>query len=173
MATYTTPKTWTNESLTAADMNTHLRDNMEAVKDPETHIYNANEASDLALTSTSWADVDATNFAASLTTNGGNIMIGLRATVGVLATTGFFLDVMIDGVAEAGGDGLFEQVVTASANAVDGWVTFFHFTSALSAGLHVIKLRYKINVATTLTIHRHAGTVNADVMAQFFVREVS
>lgn len=43
-ALWTTPKTWnTGEPLTAADLNTHLRDNLEYLKDKPSGAYLANE----------------------------------------------------------------------------------------------------------------------------------
>lgn len=181
---WTTPKTWSNEVLTSADMNTHIRDNLDALKTPPSAIYEAVEGSDLSgLNSTSFADVDATEgkFQHTVTTGGGDVLIIASIPVGVSGTLSIYLDVMIDGTAYGvttlgAADGLFSQLITATAATVETQLNFVRYIPAsslvISAGLHVFKLRYKVS-ASAATFYRAAGTANADIPAQFVVREVS
>jgi hypothetical protein len=177
--TWTAPKLWANEPLTAADMNTYISDNLDALKDPPSGIYNAVEGTDLALNSTSWADVHATDgkFQHTITTNGGAVMVMLNATLSTAAAAVLYLDVAVDGIdygvtTLGAADGLHAARVEATATAVDGQVTFIRFLEGIAAGAHTFKLRYKVNTST-VTIYRAAGTANADIPAQFVVREAS
>jgi hypothetical protein len=74
---WTTPKTWVNdETLTADDMNTHLRDNLNALKAP------------LSL---------------NVTTTGGDVLIGFHGTI--LHSAGYVaFDVLLDNATRLGGD---------------------------------------------------------------------
>ncbi|MEO1163712.1 MAG: hypothetical protein AAFV98_08020 [Chloroflexota bacterium] len=72
---WTQPKTWSNEPLVASDLNTHLRDNMEALKEPPSANYELDETSDYTTTSTTFVDVDSTNLSLTLDTNGGDVKV--------------------------------------------------------------------------------------------------
>lgn len=171
---WTLPKTWTNEPFTAADLNTHIRDNLEVLKNPASAIYDMNEGTDLALTSTSWADMDATEgkLQHTITTNGGDVMVGFRSTINVSTNTIVYLDVSVDGADVAGGDGLIGELINTGSNAVDGTIQFFHIIQGLAAGTYIFKMRYKVG-GGTVTFHRSAGTSTGNTMGQFWVREIS
>lgn len=176
---WTTPQNWTSTPFTASNLNTQIRDNFLALKDPPSAIYDANEGTDLSLASTSWADVDATEgkFQQTLTTNGGAIMVCLNASFGASAALVFYLDVMVDGVPYGvttlgAGDGLLATRMEAVGTAIDAQVFFFRILQNIAAGSHIFKLRYKVNTGTA-TLYRGAGTANADIIPQFFVREIS
>ncbi|MEL6406094.1 MAG: hypothetical protein AAFR81_17115 [Chloroflexota bacterium] len=82
---WTTPKTWSNEPLVAGDLNTHLRDNMEALKDPPSEQVVLDEASNYSTSSTVFVDVDNTVLSLTLETNGGDVMVHFHATVSMSA----------------------------------------------------------------------------------------
>lgn len=165
--TWTIPKTWsTGELVTASLLNTHLRDNLDALKDPPTAAYMANESSNYTTTSTSFVDVDATNMALTLDTNGGAVLIGFHGYANNAAGIVYF-DVEIDGVRMAGDDGLLRS--TANSNYS---ICFVVLKTALSAGSHTFKLQWRVT-ASTATLYAGAGTTNSDVHPQFWVREVS
>lgn len=160
-------------------MNTHIRDNLEAVKDPEGAFYDAVEGSDLALSSTSFADVDATanKFEFTITTTGSPVVVSFNAAVGVSASLVVYLDVSVDGTAYGvttlgAADGLYAKLITSGGPTVDGALEFWRFLTQVTAGTHVFRLRYKVSTGT-LTVFRAAGTANADIAPQFFVREMS
>src|SRR5688572_3120208 len=108
---WTAPRTWANEELVTATMlNEQLRNNLEWLKDTPASVYTSSAAGDYSTTSTAWVDVAAA-FSRTLTTEGGDVLIAFTGTVQLYsAQTGSYIDVYfdieIDGVAEAGDDGL-------------------------------------------------------------------
>jgi hypothetical protein len=145
-------------------MNVHIRDNLLALKAPPTSSYVLNQGADYTTTSTSFVDLDATNLALTITTTGGDVLIGFYGYV-YNATGSTFFDVLLDGVRVAGDDGLLRTSTAA-----------FPFSCAylkvsLAAGSHTFKLQWKVNTGTT-TLYAGAGTASNDVHPQFWVREV-
>lgn len=85
-ATWTAPRTWADaELVTAALLNTHIRDNFDYVLNPNVIYVKNTSATDFTTTSTSFVAVDAT-LSVSITTHGGHLLIG--ATFNMDATTG-------------------------------------------------------------------------------------
>ena len=170
-ATWTAPKTWaTGELVTATDMNTYLRDELEFLKDPPTATYVLNEGSDYSTTSTSFVDVDGTNLSLALTTAGGDVMIGFFGLFRSSSTFQVHLDVAVDGARWGGDDGIVAMRV--SSNVPDREAGFVVLMQGLSAGAHTFDLQWKVS-GGTMTLYAGAGTANADVHAQFWAREVS
>lgn len=165
MPTWTTPKTWsTGEALSASDMNTHIRDNLSALKAPPTDSYVCNEVADYTSSQTSFVDVDASNLALTITTTGGDVMIGFHAyTYNPSGVT--YFDVDLDGVRIAGDDGM---IATVSGYQT---VSFVRLVTNLDAGTHTFKLQWKVS-GGTVTLYAGAGTSTADVHPQFWVREI-
>lgn len=165
---WTQPKTWSSEPLVAGDMNTHIRDNLEALKDPPSDNYELNELSDYSTTSTSFVDVDSTNLAFTIVTNGGDVLIGFHGTVsGGTGNIDPCFDVDIDGTLVAGDDGI---IVSQSGARLA--VSFVRLVTGLSAGSHTFKLQWKARNAGTITLFAGAGGT-VDDHPQFWVREVS
>lgn len=165
MSDWTTPKTWAvDELVTASALNTHLRDNLNALKTPPSAHYESDEASDYTTTAGTWADVDATNLALTITTHGGDVLVHFHGT---LQGSGqhVFLDVAVDGTREGGDDGIL-RVRQDDYEAV----SFTRLISGLSAGEHTFKLQWK---SSSGTLFAGAGTSNLDLHPQFWVREVS
>lgn len=161
--TWTTPKTWqVDELLTAADLNTHLRDNLNALKAPPTAHVACAESSDYTTTSTTFVDVDSSKLTLTITTNGGDVMVGFHGAVRSSDSWGnVYLDVAVDGTREGGANGL----VLAQSNTINP-VGFVHLVSGLAAGEHTFTLQWRVSGNT--------GTLFAvDLAAQFWVREVS
>jgi hypothetical protein len=171
---WTTPKTWNvDELLTAANLNTHLRDNLNALKSPPTGHYECNEASDYTTTSTSFVDVDGTNLALTFTTSGGDVLVHFHASVMHMASGRIYFDVAVDGNRVAGDDGIVGGYV---ANSPSGYpmaqMTFTRLLIGLSAGEHTVKSQWKTS-ASTAKLYAGAGTTSGDVHPQFWAREVS
>jgi hypothetical protein len=171
---WTQPKTWTNEPLVAGDLNTHLRDNLEALKEPPTASYVLNESSDYSTTSTSFGNVDGTKLSLTITTSGGDVLIGFYGTFkpGNNANIGY-LDVEMDGLRIGGDDGLIavERAATgATPNRLP--ISFVRLVTGLAAGSHTFKLQWKVNGGTG-ELYAGAGTLGTDLHPQFWVREVS
>lgn len=176
--TWTIPKTWvTGEPLTAGDLNTHLRDNLEALKEPPTDHYAPDETADYSTTSNSFVDVDGTKLALTITTNGGDVLVGFHGTVNGNNTGGvvryLHFDVEVDGQRVAGDDGAVALGVPASTS-VTAPVSFVRLVTGLAAGTHTFKLQWRRNnTGVTGTLYAGAGTAGLDLHPQFWVREVS
>lgn len=170
--TYTAPKTWTAEPLTSADMNTFIRDNQIALKDPPTDVIDVEEASDLTTTSTSTVDMDATNLKLSITTTGGDVLVGFSGSFN-LSSVGHFI--YLDIYESVGGADLFGDdghIVSTAFTAAKMWhFGFVVCIEGLSAGTHEFKMRWKVSSGTG-TFFRAAGTGSADVHPQFWAKEL-
>ena len=129
--------------------------------------YVCDEASDYTTTSTSFVDVDGTNLALTIITNGGPVLVHFH---GMFYTNGarMWLDVDVDGTRTAGDDGIIGAWQTANFT-----VTFSRLITGLSAGEHTFTLQWKVISGGTAKLYAGAGTSNADVHPQFWVREVS
>jgi hypothetical protein len=165
--TWTSPKTWaTGDLLTAADMNTYLRDNTAALKAPPTKSYLLNESANYTTTSTSFVDVDATadKLSFTLDSKGGDIMIHFYAYI--VGTGLVYFDVTLDGNRVGGDDGLILGYQGY------GPITFTFLKTGVSSGSHTYKLQWKVNTGTG-ALYAGAGTSLYDLHPQFWVREVS
>jgi hypothetical protein len=171
---WTTPKTWNvDELLTAANLNTHLRDNLNALKAPPTAHYECDEASDYTTTSTSFVDVDGTNLALAITTGGGDVLVHFHAAVMHGGSGRIFFDVTVDGDRVAGDDGIIGgYVVNSSSGYPTAYMTFTRLITGVSAGEHTFKVQWKTSGATA-RLFAGAGTSWGDAHPQFWVREVS
>lgn len=170
---YTAPRTWvTGELVTATLLNTHIRDNMDALKAPPTSVYNVNEASDYQTTGTSFADVDATDLALTITTTGGDVEVWFSGAVDISSSTSkVYLDVAQDGTRVGGDDGIvmFEGNTLYNGTLV---MSFKILVQSVSAASHTYKLQWKISTGTA-TMWAGAGTSTYDMHPQFGVRETS
>jgi len=166
MTGWTTPKTWTTgEALLAADLNTHLRDNLLALKGPATESYECDEGADYTTVSTSFVDVDATNLALTIVTTGGDVLVHFHGDINNSAAAAF-LEVDQDGAKVGGDDGILKV-----PNVNNQAVSFTRLITGLSAASHTFKLQWKV-VSGTATLYAGAGTANNDVHPQFWVREI-
>ena len=170
---FITPRTWVAlETVTASIMNIHVRDNLNALKDPPTALYILNEAVDYTTTSTSFVNVDATDLALTITTTGGDVMIGFHGQVVNSGLNKIYFDVNESvGAARLGGDDGMTMfyMVAASQNAE---CSFTWLARSLSAAAHTFTLQWKTS-AGTATLYAGAGTSTFDLHGIFWVREVS
>lgn len=163
-----------NQRFTKAQLETALRDNMNALKFPPTAVYaSTGHSSDWSTTSTSFADVDSTNLALSITTTGdgqgnaGDVMIGLTGTLYSSASIRIYLRLLEDGVALNADDGL----LVSEGSGVRP-VSFMFLRANASIGTHIYKLSWKVSGGTGVLL-ANAGTSTRDCKTQFWVREVS
>ncbi len=169
---YTAPRTWVNgEVLTASLLTTHLRDNLIALKEPPTALYNVNESADYTTSSTSFVNVDADDLSLTVTTTGGRVLITFCGTMTMAAANTVFFDVLVDGARLAGDDGLVANYIDRSSPPGRS-VSFAVWTSALAAGSHTFRLQWRVS-GSTATLYAGAGTGGGDLHPQFAVREVS
>jgi hypothetical protein len=163
---WTQPKTWTSEPLTSTDLNTHLRDNLEILKDPPSDDYTLNQGADYGTTGTSFANVDGTNLSLTITTGGGDVIVHFDGYL--LNATGYVaLDISIDGVRHFGDDGICRIIANSQ-----GPISFTRLITGLAAGSHTFNLMWKVNAGTAV-MYAGAGTANFDIHPQFWGREVS
>lgn len=173
---WTEPKTWVAEPLVAADLNTYLRDNLNALKEPPSAHYELDESADYTTTSTSFVNVDSTDGKLSLkiNTNGGDVLVGFHGYV--QPGTGndiVFFDIEVDGVRVGGDDGIIgAQRAAAATNPGRFGISFTRLIPNLDPGEHTFNLQWRVTVGQAV-IFAGAGTANANTHPQFWVREVS
>lgn len=168
---WTTPKTWlAGAPLLAADLNTHVRDNLAALKAPPTDTHDANEASDWSTTSTTFTAIDNVDLSLSLTTTGGDILVAFCGNFIASAANSVYLQVVLDGVGKQGDDGYISEYLDRSA-APGRSVSFSYLIEGVAAGTHTIVINWKTS-GGTVTMFGGAGTANGDLHPQFMAREV-
>lgn len=169
---YSEPSTISTGTLVAAADWNELVNDIIALKDPPSDNYEADEGADWTTTNTTFGDIDDTGseFTLSITTTGGDVMVGLVGSAEMSTSAqhvSFNLDV--DGSPEAADDGLFGST---GPSAVPFNVSFTYLVTGLTAGAHTIKLQWKVSGGTA-TFYTGAGTTDLDYHPQFWVREVS
>lgn len=173
---WTAPKTFAvGETLTAAEMNTNVRDNTLALKNPpadETLVDAATEVT--YATASTWADIDATNLIVTITTTGGDVMIGFAGPLtNDTVDEGVYLDVARDqGGAQvrfAGDDGI--TAITAAKAAYAENASFVIIWTGLAAGTWNFKMQWKVEVGTA-RFWRGQGGGAVKFHAQFWAREI-
>lgn len=144
-AIWTAPRTWAvGELVTAALMNTHVRDNLDWLKTPIAA--SATWSSNFTTTSASYVDI--TGATVTLTTNGGgvDVFVLFDLTDSLAATV--YIQLVIDGVA-------YQRIATIvlAASEIKPCAIPLHIPAAsLSAASHTIKLQALTN-AGTLTVY--------------------
>lgn len=162
---WTSPLTWTSTLVTVANMNTHVRDNLNALKDPPGG-YTFYHGADISISGTSFANVDS-NLAQTITVAGTRVMVGFTGVVRPSASTErrLYLNVSVDGTDYWPDDGLLACGNGAITNSIDmlfpvcfvAWIT-------VTPGSRVFRLRAKVNAGsytlyafTTANYATHAG----------------
>ena len=176
MTTWTTPRTWAdNDLVDAADLNEQLRDNLEWVKAviDNGDSYECDEASsDYTTTSTNFTAVDSTNLRLTITTNGGDVLVGFCGSI-TTTSAGYriFLDVKLDDDYLGNDDGLLAKSIASGLGDTPHPASFVYLVRDLETGEHTFELHWKVTAGTG-KIHAGAGTTNADLHPQFWVQEV-
>src|SRR5687768_4876758 len=109
-------------------MNTHIRDQLNALKTPPSSTNDLNEGADYSTTSTSFADIDATDLGRTITTTGGDVRITFVGSVRVSNSTAAqhgsaFFDIDVDGTREGLNDGL-HGVCSQNSTQIGGNASF-------------------------------------------------
>lgn len=162
-ATWTTARTWsTGELVTASIMNTHVRDNLNALKTPSGGYSLINQGADYTTSSTSFADIDATNLILTFTTNGGDVMVFFVGNVtnsNAGARQYFDIFESVANTRYGGDDGLL-CVPSAGSTVANPFCLAVRIPS-LTAASHSFKVQWKVS-AGTATLYAGAGTANFD-----------
>lgn len=171
-STWVAPRTWvTTETVTAAMMNSDVRDNANALKTPAHGVCSIDEASDFTTTSTSFVDVDGagSQLSMTITTGGGDVLVlfsgGIQVAAGGVA---IYLTVGVDGVDTPGDDGITSTFGGSSPQNL----SFAYIIEGLAAGAHTFVLRWKTGGVATATLYAGAGTATKDLHPQFSVWEI-
>lgn len=140
---WTEPKTWTPEVLTSFDMNKHIRDNLNALRNPARATVIVNNT-DFSTSSETFVDVDGSILSLSLQTDGGDIMVGFQGKVDVPGQCAVFFTVDMDGQLVTPGD--------SSIICLDKWtgsatyklpIGFVFIIENVLAGSHTLKLKWR------------------------------
>jgi hypothetical protein len=157
---WTSPRTWsTGELVTASIMNTHVRDNLNALKTPPKG--KVTLTGNVSTTSTS--EVDLTGATTTFTTAGGAVMVFFTCTLSVAqgpVDESAQMYINIDGV-----DVFSQRVRLASGGSVADYkpCTMTFASASLSAGSHTVKIRWKSIGGAQVTVA--AATANAHLAA--------
>ena len=167
-------KLWINEPLVAADMNDFLSENLDALKEPPSDdVTLTGVGTNVTTSNTSWepiGGVGTETYVITLTLAAGesglcNGLMGFNGNFSGAGATS--LDIAIDGTRFGIGDnGLISAVAGSAPGLPMGGVWRF---TGLSAGSHTFTMYWKVSSSTT-THYRNAGTANADLSPQFWVR---
>lgn len=150
---WTTPKTWSSEPLTSLDLNTYVRDNQNHLKDRLDSAANRSVAgaSVLTTTATEFVDVDADALSLTLTTHGGDVLVGFTGTARHKNNGGETrFNVAVDGVDYIADDGIVSLHTLYSGDTNRNKpLSFVLMITQLSAGSHSFKLRWKTSKGNT------------------------
>ncbi|MCY4062378.1 MAG: hypothetical protein OXG53_08420 [Chloroflexi bacterium] len=167
---WTTPKTWSSEPLTSIDLNTYVRDNQNHLKDrldaSASRVISG--ATLLTTTANDFVDVDTTKLSLTLTTHGGDVLLGFTGTVRNSARTGTtYLNVAVDGADYIADDGpISVRLATDVDSARNKPISFVLLITGLSAGSHSFTLRWKTSSNST------ASMDIVDLHPQFWAKEI-
>ncbi len=158
--TWTLPRTWaTGEIVTAAQLNTHLRDNLEFLKQwDETALnhFTCSSGSTYTTTTTSFTDIDAAGLAGTLTTRGGPLLIGIAGSWRSSGTSiDMCLDVQINGarIGHATYGSVLLQSIAANIYQPAAWSQ----VRLLAAGEYTLRLQWRTS-SGTLTLGPYSAT---------------
>lgn len=167
---WTSPKTWSSEPLTSIDLNTYVRDNQNHLKNrldaSSSRVISSN--ADLTTMANEFVDVDATKLALTLTTHGGDVLLGFTGTVEHSVNNAFTsFNLAVDGVDYIADDGLIGYHGNySSGSGRRKPLSFVLLVTGLSAGSHSFKLRWKTSSRNTATMEV------VSLHPQFWAKEV-
>jgi hypothetical protein len=168
-STWTTPRTYTTgELITKAILDVHIRDNLNALKTPASFHAIIDESSDFTTASTSFTNISSSFFSATLTTGGGDMIIGFQGSFAVSSAMKIYLELTVDGVVFAGNDGLLLSDIATTQILT---LSFTALVTGLSAASHTFAVQWKNSAANTTTLFAGAGTSTKDVHPQFWGKE--
>lgn len=167
---WTAPKTWSSEPLTSLDLNANVRDNLNHLKDRLDSSAGNFVSGESLLTTTAneFVDVDAVNLSLTLTTHGGDVLLGFTGTVQCSKSTGAaYFNVAVDNVDYVADSGIIHNVIGASYDFNRNKpLSFVMWIPDLSVGSHTFKLRWKASSGNTAKM----DVVN--VHPQFWAKEI-
>lgn len=171
-----TDKTWAaNEALTASGFNAYLRDALRHLAEPDREVINITTGTNYTTTSTSFVDVNTTDYQVDLTPSIGggqtcDILVGgmfaLRCS-GDATPAIIHFDLMVNGVSVSGANGII--FVEGATNQIFP-VTLNYLLQGQDNSAKAIKLRWKTSDgARTATLYTQSGGTR-QARSQFWAR---
>jgi hypothetical protein len=161
--------------VTAADMNAQVRDNIGHLFERPLSLIVSNRGSDFVTTSTSFVNIHSSEMGITLDMEGTRArvsFIGLfRMQTSSPGNGRVYLDIAVDGIRQAGDDGLALAMATT-----DGYATIClnWIITGLTPGTHLFTMQWKVTATSgspTGTLFAGAGTATYDLHPQFCVEE--
>ncbi|MBZ0293888.1 MAG: hypothetical protein K8L99_15090 [Anaerolineae bacterium] len=140
------------------------------MKTPPSGNYQLNEGSDYQTTATGWVNVDASNLSITITTAGGDVLVGFHGVCAPANDQSIFFDIALDNVRQGGDDGVIACRRTSTQSAVT--FSFVRLLTGINAGAHSFRLQWRVSGGTG-TLYAGAGTAHFDIHSQLWAREVS
>jgi len=169
-----TPDWEPGQLVTAADLNAQIRDNVGYLFARPIAAVTADENSDFTTTATDFVDIDA-GFSVLLALEGSRARVHFHGVLFLqgssAGTQRAFFDVAVDGVRQAGDDGIcFVETVNNGVR----HVSFTRLITGLTPGTHTFRPQWKCYASAgtpSVTMYAGAGTPQANVHPQFIVEE--
>lgn len=161
--------------VTAADMNAQVRDNLGHLFERPLSVIVSDRVSDFVTTSTSFVNIHSSDLAVTLDMEGTRAQVSFMGVLRIQTSSPgqgrMYLDIAVDGVRQAGDDGIAFLIATS-----DGFATscFHWIVTGLTPGLHTFTLQWKVTASSggpTGTLFAGAGTSTLDFHPQFAVQE--
>jgi hypothetical protein len=166
---WTPPRTWvTGELVTAAQLNQHLRDNLDWVKAPPWVQFLGAGSGNYALTPVvnTWTLYHA-DFERSLTTVGGRVLVAFSGLVQTTVTGATCLGLEIDGVMQGNADG------QAAIFGAGTQMLSFVYPVVLTPGLHTIRLMLRVTTSGTAFLFNHPTNAGQRQTPIFWIGEIA
>ena len=149
---WTSPKTWSSEPLTSSDLNTYVRDNQDHLKDRLDNSVSKIITGTTALSTSSetFVDIDTEKLSISLTTHGGDVLVGFTGTIkSVHPSRPVSVNLAVDGVLYFADDGIMNVQPQSNLSMP---LCLVMLVTDLDAGAHTFKLRWKTHRSNTASI---------------------
>lgn len=177
MAYSVLPTVSAGETISSTDWGNVVKANIEALKDPPTHVIERNNLAAYSTTSTTFVPVDSTNLQLQVTTAGGDVWVHFHGTVWADSATaravGF--DIGVDGTTGYyAGQGYAGGCCTgAILSTIGQTISFDVLLRGLTAGVHTFTLLWKAHAGTIyLAAQNNSAKWRQDTPAVFWAREV-
>lgn len=128
--------------VSAADMDA-IRTNIEYLLNPDDDATLHNEGSDYSTTSGSFVDVDATDLAATITTNGGPVLVIVTGAAAHNVGGWAYFDIDVDGTRHGSANTLGLMALYANSSSDYQSITLCAWITGLGADSHTFKLQWR------------------------------
>lgn len=163
---WTSPKTWSSEPLTSSDLNTYVRDNQDYLKDRLDNSVSKIIAGTTALSTSSdiFVDIDSEKLSISLTTHGGDVLVGFTGTIkSANSSRPVSVNLAVDGVLYFADNGIMNVQPQSNLSMP---LCLVMLVTGLDAGAHTFKLRWKTHRSNT------ASMEITSLHPQFWAKEI-